>query len=339
MPSCRGGLSLLSLNEQSPLLDVRGLTKHFAVGRKFGRTSGEIIHAVCDVDLSIGTSKTLALVGETGCGKSTLARTLLRIFEPTSGEAILRGENIFEMSLRTFRSRRRLVQLIFQDPYSSLNPRRSVSQLVSEAWSIHTEIVNADDRKDRSRELLEIVGLDVSLEDRFVHELSGGQRQRVAIARALAVEPELLVLDEPVSALDASIQAQVLNLLGEIQQRMSIGYLFISHDLAAVSYLADAVAVMYLGRIVEQGPIAEVFENPQHPYTRALLSAHPNIDPSQRGWQDRIILAGDMPSPASPPSGCRFRTRCWKAQQICETVEPGLEESTPLRRVACHFPE
>ena len=321
-----------------PLLRVEALVKYFPVkrGDLFNRRQ-EWIRAVDDVSFDIKIGETLALVGETGCGKSTVARTIVRLHKPTSGHAYLEGEDIFQLTIPEFRRRRRTIQLIFQDPYSSLNPRRTVRQLVSEAWEIYPDLVPPADRKAEADHLLESVGLDQRNGDRYPHQLSGGQRQRVAIARVLAARPKLIICDEPVSALDASIQAQTLNLLRDLQDQLGVAYLFIAHDLAAVSFVADRVAVMYMGKIVEIGTRDQVLGEPCHPYTQALMTAHPDPEPKREGSRSRIILTGEVPSPIHPPAGCRFSTRCWRVEKICTDDEPLLEERELGHPIACHF--
>jgi peptide/nickel transport system ATP-binding protein len=319
------------------LVAVRDLKKDFKV-RGSGFRSFATIQAVSGVDLDLRAGRCLALVGESGCGKSTLARLLVRLEEPTSGSVVLNGTELVGLPETELRAVRRQIQMVFQDPYSSLNPRLSVGEIVGEPLLVH----KLPHRTERVAELLASVGLDPSVRVRFPGEFSGGQRQRIGIARALALNPQTIVLDEPVSALDVSIQASVLNLLRDLQREHNMAYLFIAHDLAVVRQVADDVAVMYLGRIVEQGPADEIYHHPAHPYTTALMSAVPIPDPPRERSRQRIILSGEVPSPANPPSGCRFRTRCWKATDRCATETPLLASPdgvAPNHAVACHYPE
>ena len=314
------------------LLEVEGLAKHYPVKRGLLGGAQGLVRAVDGVSFAIARSETLALVGESGCGKSTTARLVLRLIEPTAGTIRFDGTEV--SGAAELRALRRRVQVVFQDPYASLNPRLRVGQAIAEPMEVHG-IGDATSRAARVKELLGLVGLAPFHADRYPHEFSGGQRQRIGIARALAVQPELVVCDEPVSALDVSIQAQVVNLLKDLQARFGLSYLFIAHDLAVVRHMADRVAVMYLGQIVETAPKAALFANPRHPYSRALLSAIPHPDPRLRG---RVTpLGGDVPSPMNPPPGCRFHTRCPHAQAICREQAPALAEVVPGHASACHF--
>jgi peptide/nickel transport system ATP-binding protein len=324
----------------APLVEVRDLVKHYPGERTWlglGRPRAPV-RAVDGVSFSITAGRTLGLVGESGSGKTTVARTLLRLTEPTSGTFLLDQVDVFALAPGALRRLRRRLQIVFQDPFGSLNPRMTVRQTLREPLAIHGLAPKAE-RDARVNALLGEVGLDPELADRFPHELSGGQRQRVGIARALSVEPAFLVCDEPVSALDVSVQAQVLNLLADLQQKRRLTYLFIAHDLAVVKHIADDVAVMYLGRIVERAPAAAVYERPRHPYTRSLLSAVPVPDPAAP--PQRIVLSGDVPSPAHPPSGCAFHPRCPhpKKNERCRTESPALREIAPGHFAACHFAE
>jgi oligopeptide/dipeptide ABC transporter ATP-binding protein len=324
-----------------PLLRVEGLVKHYPLrqGVVFRRQIGSV-QAVDGVSFEVKSGETLGLVGESGCGKSTVARTLLRLEEPTGGAAYHRDRNIFEMSKRELRRLRRDVQIVFQDPYASLNPRMTVRDIVSEPWTIHSDVVPRKQRREVLHSLLERVGLDPGMANRYPHQFSGGQRQRIGIARALALNPEVLILDEPVSALDVSVQAQVVNLLEELQDEFGFAYLFIAHDLAVVRHICDRVLVMYLGNVAEYGDEHDIYERPTHPYTQALLSAVPVTDPKLlASRRERIVLTGDVPSPAAPPSGCRFRTRCWKADQRCADEVPELIDRGHGHPSACHYAE
>jgi peptide/nickel transport system ATP-binding protein len=324
----------------APLLEVEGLTKHFPLhsGFLFKRQVGAV-QAVDGVDFTVHEGEALGLVGESGCGKSTTGRLVTRLLEPTTGRILYRGHDITHANRRQLAPIRSEIQMIFQDPYASLNPRQTVGTIISGPMEING-IEPEGGREKRVRELLEIVGLSPEHYNRFPHEFSGGQRQRIGIARALGMEPKLIVADEPVSALDVSIQAQVINLLQKLQHELGIAFLFIAHDLAIVRHFSHRVAVMYLGKIVEIGDRADIYEAPRHPYTHALLSAAPEADPDDD--QEHIRLTGDVPSPINPPAGCRFRTRCWKAQARCASQEPPLLQINGNRQghlTACHFPE
>ena len=322
------------------LVQVEGLVKHFPGERRWfglGRPRS-VVRAVDGVSFAIAAGRTLGLVGESGCGKSTTGRAMLRLLEPDRGRVTIDGQDVLALGARELRALRRRMQIVFQDPYGSLNPRMTVRQTLVEPLAIH-RIASGRDAERRIAALLEEVGLDPAFEGSYPHELSGGQRQRVGIARALSVEPQVLVLDEPVSALDVSVQAQVLNLLADLQARRRLTYLFIAHDLAVVKHIADQVAVMYLGKIVEHAPAPALYTGPRHPYTASLLSAVPVPDPTAQ--RQRIVLSGDVPSPAHPPAGCPFHPRCPhpKKNDRCRTEAPALREVTPDQRVACHFAE
>jgi oligopeptide transport system ATP-binding protein len=324
----------------TPILEVENLVKHFPVrvGIAIKRTVGHV-RAVDGVSFTLNKGETLGVVGESGCGKSTLAQVLMRLEPPTSGSVRFHGEDIFAKRGRDLKALLRQIQIVLQDPYTSLNPRMTVGDIVGEPFEIHSEVAPKGERHRRVQELLDVVGLNPDFINRYPHQFSGGQRQRIGIARALALRPEVIICDEPVSALDVSIQAQVMNLLGDLQREFGLSYIFIAHDLSVVRHLSDRVAVMYLGKVVEIGTEDEIYTRPSHPYTQALLSAVPVPDPSVRVGRKRIRLTGDVPSPVNPPSGCRFRTRCWKATDICAEEEPALELRTGGHASACHHAE
>ena len=320
---------------QQPLVDVRDLKMHFTV--KGGMGSKLTLKAVDGVSFTINAGETLGLVGESGCGKTTVGRTLLRLYKPTGGEVYYDGTLITEKNIQSYRKD---MQIVFQDPYSSLNPRMTVSDIIGEPLDIHHLYANAQERRDRINELLKLVGLNSDHANRYAHEFSGGQRQRIGIARALAVNPRFIVCDEPVSALDVSIQAQVINTFEELQQELKIAYLFIAHDLMVVQHMSRRIAVMYLGKIVETGPADAIIDHPVHPYTQSLISAIPIPDPKRARERKRIILKGDVPSPLHMPEGCPFRTRCLYATEECAKVCPSLENmGGSEHQVACYHPQ
>ncbi|CAH0119571.1 Oligopeptide transport ATP-binding protein OppF [Paenibacillus sp. CECT 9249] len=313
------------------LIEVDNLKKYFNLGK------GNILKAVNDISFSIQEGETLGVVGESGCGKSTAGRTVLRLYEPTAGQVRFNGTNIYSLNGAKMKALRREMQMIFQDPYASLNPRMTVTDIIGEALDVHHLVGSKAERKKRVEDLLDMVGLNPDHATRYPHEFSGGQRQRIGIARALAVEPKFIICDEPISALDVSIQAQVVNLLQELQDRLGLTYLFIAHDLSMVKHISDRVAVMYLGKMVELADSAELYDNPLHPYTKALLSAIPIPDPEVEAAKERIVLSGDLPSPINPPSGCHFRTRCPMATEKCAQVEPEFVEVKKGHWAACHY--
>ncbi len=337
-------MSAAAESAAEPLVRVHQLTKHFPITRGviFQRRIGAV-QAVDDVNFEIRRGETLGIVGETGCGKSTTARLIMRLLDATAGSITFEGRDITRVKGKELKAVRREMQMIFQDPYSSLNPRKTIGSIIGEPFAIHGLHKDRAERKHEVQHLMETVGLNPEHYNRYPHEFSGGQRQRIGVARALALKPRLLIADEPVSSLDVSIQAQVLNLLRDLQRRLGLTLVFIAHDLSVVRHMCDRVAVMYLGKIVEIGPNAPIYERPRHPYTGALLAAVPVADPSLHG-SDRRILTGDVPSPANPPKACRFHTRCPKAQALCSEQEPALEDKgSPIpgqagTLAACHFP-
>ncbi|EGL82833.1 oligopeptide/dipeptide ABC transporter, ATPase subunit [Caldalkalibacillus thermarum TA2.A1] len=321
---------------KAPLLQVENLKQYFPIkGGIFGRTIN-YVKAVDDISFHVNEGETVSIVGESGCGKSTTGRAILRLEEPTAGRVIFQGQDLLKLSKAEMRKKRKDLQIIFQDPFASLNPRQTVRQILEEALAIQN-VVPRKQRRQRVIELLEMVGLNADQADRYPHEFSGGQRQRIGIARALSVEPKLVICDEAVSALDVSVQAQVLNLLKKLQREYNLTYLFISHDMGVVRHISDRIIVMYLGKIVEMGDKQSLFENPQHPYTRALLSAIPVADPRRK--KERIILKGDVPSPIDPPQGCRFHTRCPFVMDRCKTEAPPMHKLGPQHEAACHLLE
>ncbi|WP_431042408.1 ABC transporter ATP-binding protein [Streptomyces sp. P1-3] len=327
------------------ILEVRDLAKLYPLtqGIVFKRQVGSV-RAVDTVSFDLARGETLGIVGESGCGKSTVAKTLVHLEEPTAGTIRYKGEDITRLSGKALKAVRRNIQMVFQDPYTSLNPRMTVGDIIGEPYEIHPEVAPKGDRRRKVQDLLDVVGLNPEYINRYPHQFSGGQRQRIGIARGLALNPEIIICDEPVSALDVSVQAQVINLMEKLQQEFDLSYVFIAHDLSVVRHISDRVAVMYLGRFAEIGTDTQIYEHPTHPYTQALLSAVPVPDPTARDHRERILLAGDVPSPANPPSGCRFRTRCWKAQPKCAAEVPLLAvpewlrgEGPSAHPSACHF--
>jgi peptide/nickel transport system ATP-binding protein/oligopeptide transport system ATP-binding protein len=328
----------MSTAQQTPLIELRNVCKHFPIkkGVLLARKVGAV-QAVDNVSLQVMAGETLGIVGETGCGKSTTARLIVRLLDPTSGEIIFAGENIAQYQGDKLKALHREMQMIFQDPYSSLNPRKTVGSIIADPFAIHGMLTGSGERKQRVQELMDRVGLNPEHYNRYPHEFSGGQRQRIGVARAIALQPKVLVADEPVSALDVSIQAQVLNLLRELQREMGLTLIFIAHDLSVVRHMCDRVAVMYLGKIVELASSDDLYSYPRHPYTGALLSAVPVPEPPD-SKRERLLLVGDVPSPANPPAACRFHTRCPKAKEICSTEEPPLTGKSGSTLAACHFP-
>lgn len=327
----------MNSSHEETLLIVRNLVKNFELRASRGiRKTHRIVQAVSDVSFDVKVGQTLGLVGESGSGKTTVGRSVLQLIEPTAGEVIFEGQDLTKMSFEELRRVRRQMQIVFQDPFASLDPKMTVGSSIAEPLVVQGVSGN---HEEKVAELLDLVGLATDHAKRFPHEFSGGQRQRVGIARALALDPKLIVLDEPVSALDVSIQAGVVNLFADLQKRLGMSYIFIAHDLSVVRHIADHVAVMYLGKIVEIGDKESVYRNPSHPYTKALLSAVPVPSPTVERSRHRIMLEGDVPSPVNPPTGCRFRTRCWKATELCAVEEPKLVVRSSGQQSACHFPE
>ncbi|RMI38746.1 ABC transporter ATP-binding protein [Streptomyces triticirhizae] len=334
--------------DREPILEVSHLVKHFPLtqGILFKRQIGAV-KAVDDVSFELYQGETLGIVGESGCGKSTVAKLLMNLEQPTSGSIRYKGEDISRLSGRALKAVRRNIQMVFQDPYTSLNPRMTVGDIIGEPFEIHPEVAPKGDRRKKVRELLDVVGLNPEYINRYPHQFSGGQRQRIGIARGLALNPEIIICDEPVSALDVSVQAQVINLMERLQNEFDLSYVFIAHDLSIVRHISDRVGVMYLGKLAEIGTDSQIYDHPTHPYTQALLSAVPQPDPEVRDSRERIILSGDVPSPANPPSGCRFRTRCWKAEDRCAEEVPLLAVPERFAKAdtgvahpsACHFAE
>ncbi|MCA0336820.1 MAG: dipeptide ABC transporter ATP-binding protein [Actinobacteria bacterium] len=324
------------------ILEARDLVKHYPIKTGILRRTTGHVKAVDGVSFELHRGETLGIVGESGCGKSTLGRLIMRLEEPTSGSVVFEGQEMQKASTGDMRTLRRDIQIVFQDPYTSLNPRMTVGDIIGEPFEIHPDVVPKGGRRARVQELLDLVGLNPEHINRYPHQFSGGQRQRIGIARGIALNPKVLVCDEPVSALDVSVQAQVVNLMEKLQNELGLAYIFIAHDLSVVRHISDRVGVMYLGKMAELGTEDEVYQLPTHPYTQALLSAVPVPDPTLRGKRQQIVLVGDVPSPANPPSGCRFHTRCWKAQEVCKVEEPQLvdrPDGEGQHRSACHFAE
>jgi oligopeptide transport system ATP-binding protein len=324
------------------ILQAENLVKYYPIKAGVLRRTVGQVKAVDGVSFELYRGETLGIVGESGCGKSTLARMLMRLEEPTAGKLIFDGVDVYSQKGGAMRRLRRDIQIVFQDPYTSLNPRKTVGDIVGEPFEIHTDVLTKRDRRQRVQQLLDLVGLNPEHINRYPHQFSGGQRQRIGIARGLALNPKVIICDEPVSALDVSVQAQVVNLLAELQAGLGLAYIFIAHDLSVVRHISDRVGVMYLGKIVEIGDEEQIYSRPTHPYTQALLSAVPMADPTLRNSREQIVLTGDVPSPANPPVACRFHTRCWKAQEICSVEEPLLvarPDGESSHESACHFAE
>jgi len=324
------------------ILQAENLVKHYPIKAGVLRRTVGHVKALDGVSFELYKGETLGIVGESGCGKSTLARMLMRLEEPTAGKLIFDGVDVYSQKGSAMRRLRRDIQIVFQDPYTSLNPRKTVGDIVGEPFEIHTDVLTKRDRRQRVQQLLELVGLNPEHINRYPHQFSGGQRQRIGIARGLALNPKVIICDEPVSALDVSVQAQVVNLLAELQAGLGLAYIFIAHDLSVVRHISNRVGVMYLGKVVEIGDEAQIYSRPTHPYTQALLSAVPMADPTLRNSREQIVLTGDVPSPANPPAACRFHTRCWKAQEICSVEEPLLiprPDGEQSHDSACHFAE
>jgi oligopeptide transport system ATP-binding protein len=324
------------------ILQAENLVKHYPIKAGVLRRTVGHVKALDGVSFELYKGETLGIVGESGCGKSTLARMLMRLEEPTAGKLTFDGVDVYSQKGSGMRRLRRDIQIVFQDPYTSLNPRKTVGDIVGEPFEIHTDVLPKGDRRQRVQQLLELVGLNPEHINRYPHQFSGGQRQRIGIARGLALNPKVIICDEPVSALDVSVQAQVVNLLAELQAGLGLSYIFIAHDLSVVRHISDRVGVMYLGKMAEIGDESQIYSRPTHPYTQALLSAVPMADPTLRGVREQIVLVGDVPSPANPPVACRFHTRCWKAQEICSVEEPLLiarPDGESAHDSACHFAE
>ncbi|HMB68634.1 MAG TPA: dipeptide ABC transporter ATP-binding protein [bacterium] len=325
------------MSEKQPLVQVRNLRKHFPVKKGVFRRTVAQVKAVDDVSFDVMPGETLGLVGESGCGKTTAGRSILRLIQPTAGEVLFEGEDVLAADREKLRKMRRHMQIIFQDPYASLNPRMSVADIVGEGLKVHGVVKKRNEMEERVAQLLEKVKLDPSYVNRYPHEFSGGQRQRIGIARALSLDPKFIVCDEAVSALDVSIQAQIINLLVQLREELGLAFLFVAHDLSVVEHISHRVAVMYLGKIVEEAPTGDVFTNPKHPYTQSLLSAVPQANPTAR--RERIVLKGDVPSPIAPPPGCPFHTRCPRVMDVCKTEVPPLKQFGPGHTYTCHLDE